>query len=84
MQAARLSKILVFYHNITQWHNPEDLDLKVDLRFGARLEIFMAIKIQVMVFWVITPQSNVVRYQHFRGPCCCHNLKDHNLDLYRL
>jgi hypothetical protein len=26
----------------------------------------------VKVFWVVTPCSIVVGYQHFRGPCCLH------------
>jgi len=30
-----------------------------------RLEIFMAMKIQAMVFWFITPHSDVVGYQNF-------------------
>jgi len=29
-------------------------------------------KIQFMVFWVLTLPSVVVRYQHFGGPCCLH------------
>jgi len=28
-------------------------------------------KIQVVVFWAVTPFSDVVRYQ--RGPCCLHH-----------
>jgi hypothetical protein len=38
----------------------------------VRLEIFTAVKIQVVVVWVITPCSAVVGYQHFRGSCCLH------------
>jgi hypothetical protein len=34
----------------------------------GRLKVFMAMKIQVMVFWVLTPCSDVVGYQIFRGP----------------
>jgi len=30
----------------------------------------MMMKIQVVVFWVVTPYSDVVGYQCFRGPCC--------------
>jgi len=29
-------------------------------------------KIQVVVFWVMTPYINVVGYQRFGGPCCLH------------
>jgi hypothetical protein len=34
--------------------------------FGA----FTAVMFNVEVFWVVTPCSVVVGYQHFRGPCC--------------
>jgi len=30
----------------------------------VRFEVFTAVKIQVVVFWVVTP--------YFRGPCCLH------------
>jgi hypothetical protein len=32
----------------------------------------MAVKIQVEVFWVVTPCSVVVGYRRFGGPCCIH------------
>jgi len=32
----------------------------------------MAVKIQVKVFWVLTPGSVVVGHQHFRGTCYLH------------
>jgi len=35
----------------------------------TRLEIFAAVKIRVMVFWVMTPCSNVVGHQCFRALC---------------
>jgi hypothetical protein len=39
--------------------------------FDARFEIFTAVKIEFMVFWVVAPCSVVVeQYQRFRGPCC--------------
>jgi len=38
----------------------------------VRLEILTVIKIQVVVFWIMTPHSEVVGYQHFWGPCCLH------------
>jgi hypothetical protein len=34
----------------------------------TRFEVFMAMKIQVEVFWAATLCSIVVRYQHFRDP----------------
>jgi len=27
---------------------------------------------QVVIFWVVTPCTDVVQYQCFRGPCCLH------------
>jgi hypothetical protein len=36
----------------------------------ARFEVFTEMKINVAVFWVVTPCSGVVGYQCFRGPCC--------------
>jgi len=36
-----------------------------------RFEVFTP-KIQVEVFWVVTPCSVVVVHQSFRGPCCLH------------
>jgi len=32
----------------------------------------MVVKIQVEVFWVVTPCSAVLGYQCFGGPCCLH------------
>jgi hypothetical protein len=32
----------------------------------------MAVKIQVEVFWVVTPCNVAVGYQRFEGPCCLH------------
>jgi len=37
---------------------------------AARFEVFMVVKIQVQVFWVLTLCSAAVRYQRFRRPCC--------------
>jgi hypothetical protein len=38
----------------------------------ARSEVFMAVKTQVKVFWVVMLCSVAVGYQCFRGPCCLH------------
>jgi len=35
-----------------------------------RLEVLMAVKLQVKVFWVVTLHSVTVGDQHFGGPCC--------------
>jgi uncharacterized protein YodC (DUF2158 family) len=37
--------------------------------FTAKSEVFTAIKIQVAVFWVVAPRSDVVGYRRFGGPC---------------
>jgi len=36
----------------------------------VRSEVYMAMNIQAMVFWVVIPCSNVVGYHHFGGPSC--------------
>jgi hypothetical protein len=35
-------------------------------------EVFMMVKIQVEVFWVVTPCNVAVGYQCFGGSCCFH------------
>jgi hypothetical protein len=41
---------------------------KTELLQGTRYEVFMVVKIQVEVFWVVMLHSVVVGYQYFRGP----------------
>jgi len=36
--------------------------------YCVRFQVFTGVKIQTMVFKVVTVCSNVVGYQHFRGP----------------
>jgi len=36
--------------------------------FHARFVVFMVMRIQVVVFWVVMLSSDMVGYQHFRGP----------------
>jgi len=36
---------------------------------SSRFHVFTAVKIQVIILWVVTPYSVVVGYQHFEGPC---------------
>jgi len=43
----------------------------------VRFEVFMAVKIQIEVFWVVMPCSVVLGYKHFRGPCCLHLITQH-------
>jgi len=38
----------------------------------CRLEVFAVVKLQVEVFWLITPCSFAVGKQRFGGPCCPH------------
>jgi hypothetical protein len=38
--------------------------------FDARFEVFTAVKIQVQVYWVLTPCSVVVGYRRFGGYWC--------------
>jgi hypothetical protein len=38
----------------------------------VRYEVFMVVKIQVKVFWVVMPCSDVVEYQCFGGPYYLH------------
>jgi hypothetical protein len=39
-------------------------------------EAFKAVMFQVEVFWVVTPCSVVVGYQHFGGPCWLHHQRN--------
>jgi len=38
----------------------------------GQIQVFMVMKFQVVVLWVLTPYSDVVGYQHFRWPCSLH------------
>jgi len=41
------------------------------ISIDERFEVFMAVKIEVAVYWVlVTPRSDVVGYQRFGAPCC--------------
>jgi hypothetical protein len=44
----------------------------VNMLHYMRFDVFTAVKIQVNVFWVVTPYSDVVEHQCFGGPCCLH------------
>jgi hypothetical protein len=39
-------------------------------KWSSRLPVIIMMKIQLKVFSVLMPCSNVVVYQHFRVPCC--------------
>jgi hypothetical protein len=38
----------------------------------TRLEVFMAVKVKVEVFWIMMSYNVMVGYHLFRGPCCLH------------
>jgi hypothetical protein len=38
----------------------------------SRLEVFTAMEINIVVFWVVTTCGDLVGYQRFGGPCCLH------------
>jgi hypothetical protein len=38
----------------------------------GRYEVLTAVKMQIEVFWVVTPCDIVVGYQRFEGPGCLH------------
>jgi hypothetical protein len=37
-----------------------------------RFVVFMAVKIQVKISWIVTPYNVAVGYQGFGGLCCLH------------
>jgi hypothetical protein len=47
-----------------------------DANFTDRFEVFAVVKIQVEVFWDVTPHSIVVGYQCFRGLCSQHLMSE--------
>jgi hypothetical protein len=42
------------------------------LNLVAKYEVFTAAKIQVEVFWILTPCSDAIAYRRFGGPCFLH------------
>jgi hypothetical protein len=75
-QLHNLSKIQNF---LRTWESGRYLEM---VTLIASFHTFMAVKIQVEVFWAVTPCSVVVRYQHFRGPRCPH-LQDETFVTYQ-
>jgi hypothetical protein len=39
---------------------------------NMRFEVLTAVKMLILVFWVVTSYGHVGRYQHFRGTYCLH------------
>jgi hypothetical protein len=46
------------------------LSLRPSYNTSVGFEFFTALKVQVVVFWVVTSRSDVVGCQRFGGPCC--------------
>jgi hypothetical protein len=57
-----------FLRNFAGMHYLKDLDIDQKMSSDA----FMAVMLQVEVFWVVTPCSVVVGCQRFGGLCCFH------------
>jgi hypothetical protein len=45
---------------------------------SVRFEVFMAVKIEFLVFWLVELHSVVVGYQHFGGLHCLHTVQCNN------
>jgi len=65
-------------HEVTQ-----NINFRIKITFPNTIfKVFTAVKIQVVVFWVMTPRSVAVgyRYQCFGGLCCLHlhDVRFHN------
>jgi hypothetical protein len=54
-------KILTFFHNVIRL-------TPIDMRF----EVLTAVKMSMLVFWVVTPCELVDRHQRFGGAYCLH------------
>jgi hypothetical protein len=61
--------VLMHKDNFSFYYNQYVHILGKDYEFCARFEVIVVVNVQVG-FWVVTPCSVVVGYQHFRGPCC--------------
>jgi hypothetical protein len=57
-------KFLQTHHLCGTWRNGR-------IALG-RYEVLTAVRISMLVFWVITPCALVARYQHFGETCCLH------------
>jgi hypothetical protein len=66
----------------TPFTNWKQLPSTVEKIQGTRFEVFTAVKIQITVFWFMTPCSVVVRYEYLRGPCCLHLQGEHTTILH--
>jgi len=44
--------------------------VSVTFMLYARFEVFAAVMIKFVIFWLVVPCSDVVGYQHFGGLCC--------------
>jgi len=44
----------------------------LDVPYNANFEVFVAVKFQVEIFWVMTPCSVAAGYRRFGRPCFLH------------
>jgi hypothetical protein len=56
----------LFFHRVSL---KADTERSKAIFFGVRFEVFVAVKIKFVVFWVVMPCSMIVGYQRFRGLC---------------
>jgi hypothetical protein len=69
-------------HWIGGWVGPRAVvDAHTNQLSDARFVIFMAVKIQVEFFWVVTPHSGLTGYRRFGGPCSLHIQGAGSMDL---
>jgi len=67
-----LEKDKDFLKNIYCFKFMMECSVVIYMNIVVSFEAFPAVMFQVKVFWVVTPCSVIVGYQHFRSPCCLH------------
>jgi hypothetical protein len=50
-------------------HLPRNYRDNLNIGEGCDIDVFNAVKIELVVFWFVEPCSVVVRYRRFGGPC---------------
>jgi len=66
------TQIIIFCFILTELEEIKQISI-------ARVEVFTAKKVRVVVFWVTSPSSDVVGYQLFGGTRCLHLLQCYTL-----
>jgi hypothetical protein len=56
----------------SKWADYAKVFVSFMLFFVSRTEVFMSMKIQIVVFLVLTPFNYVVGCHRFGGACCLH------------